>query len=407
MKIAMVSGDASPLATPGRADAGGQNVHVAALSAALSRRGHRVTVYTRRDDPALPDRVRTPDGYTVAHVPAGPPERIPSNELLQYLGRFAQFLDTEWALDRPDVVHAHAWMSGVATQLAARHLNLPAIQTFHGLGVVERRYQPARETGPPERLKLEAVVARGATWTAATCTEEMFELMRLGCLRSRTSVVPCGVDLDRFTPAGRRARRNARHRLVSVGKMAPHRGFEAVIRSLPKLADTELVIVGGPATAELARHPEARRLRALAAEMGVAGRVTLCGAVTRDKMPEVLRSADVVTCTPWYETFGIVPLEAMACGVPVVATSVGGMLDTIVDQVTGRLVSPKRPDLLVDTLHGLLRDDFGRRSLGAAGRDRAGARYSWDRIAADTLQVYDRVGPRGYQRSVVSTASTG
>ncbi|MGV0803012.1 glycosyltransferase, partial [Mycolicibacterium elephantis] len=97
-------------------------------------RGHHVTVYTRRDDPGLPDRVETPRGYTVVHVPAGPPEQIPKDQLLAHMGPFARFLDAEWAADRPDVAHAHFWMSGIATQLAARHLNLPAVQTFHALG---------------------------------------------------------------------------------------------------------------------------------------------------------------------------------------------------------------------------------------------------------------------------------
>jgi D-inositol-3-phosphate glycosyltransferase len=141
MKIAMVSEHASPLAMRGGVDAGGQNVHVAELSAGLARRGHRVTVYSRRDDPDLPELVETPHGYTVFHVPAGPPEHLPKDELLRYMGPFAQYLDAQWTEDRPDVTHAHFWMSGIATQLAARHLNLPAVQTFHALGVVKRRHQ--------------------------------------------------------------------------------------------------------------------------------------------------------------------------------------------------------------------------------------------------------------------------
>ncbi|OBG86666.1 glycosyl transferase [Mycobacterium sp. NS-7484] len=407
MKIAMVSEHASPLAALGGVDAGGQNVHVAALSAALARRGHRVTVYTRRDDPDLPGRVKTPDGYTVVHVPAGPAEHIPKDELLHYMGEFARFLDASWTEDRPDVVHAHFWMSGVASQLAARHLNLPAVQTFHALGVVKRRHQGADDTSPPERLKLEAMVARGATWVAATCTDEVFELMRLGRSRSRTSVVPCGVDLDLFHPEGPHLRRRAEHRIVSVGRFVPRKGFDLAIRALATVPETELVIVGGPPRAELARDPEACRLRQLAEQVGVAGRVKLCGSVDRAEMPAVLRSADIVACTPWYEPFGIVPLEAMACGVPVVASAVGGMLDTVVDDVTGRLVPPKRPDLLADALNSLLRDDFRRQGLGAAGRDRARSRYSWDRIAADTLRVYDRLEPSAYLPPAATVSSSG
>ncbi len=393
MKIAMVSEHASPLAVLGGADAGGQNVHVAELSAALARRGHRVTVYTRRDDRELPDRVETAQGYTVVHVPAGPPEQIPKDQLLAHMGPFARFLDAEWAADRPDVTHAHFWMSGIATQLAARHLSVPAVQTFHALGVVKRRYQGADDTSPTDRLHLEATVARTATWVAATCTDEVFELMRMGRSRSRISVVPCGVNLDLFNPEGPKAAGGRYRRIVSVGRFVPRKGFDVVIRALPYIRDAELVIVGGPDVTQLDADPEARRLRALAEELGVADRVRLSGSVAREDMPAILRSADVVACTPWYEPFGIVPLEAMACGVPVVASAVGGMLDTVVHDVTGRLVQARRPDKVADAVNHLLRDDFLRQSLGAAGRDRARARYSWDRVAADTQRIYDRLVP--------------
>ncbi|MGV0786891.1 glycosyltransferase [Mycolicibacterium sp. XJ2] len=393
MKIAMVSEHASPLAALGGVDAGGQNVHVAEVSAALTRRGHQVSVYTRRDDPDLPDRVVTPEGYTVVHVTAGPPKPLPKDELLSYMGPFAQFLDADWAADRPDVAHAHFWMSGIATQLAARHLNLPAVQTFHALGVVKRRHQGVQDTSPPERLRLEATVARSATWVAATCTDEVFELMRMGRSRNRISVVPCGVDLDLFSPEGPVAPRSERHRIVSVGRFVPRKGFDAVVRALPHLPETELVIVGGPDESQLGSDPEARRLMDLATQLGVADRVRLYGSVSRTDMPAILRSANVVACTPWYEPFGIVPLEAMACGVPVVASAVGGMLDTVVHDVTGQLVKPERPDEVAKAVNRLLRDDFLRQSMGAAGRDRARARYSWDRVAADTQRIYDRLVP--------------
>ena len=405
MKIAMVSEHASPLAALGGVDAGGQNVHVAELSAALARRGHDVDVYTRRDDPDLPERVRTPQGYSVVHVPAGPARQLPKDDLLVHMGPFAQYLDAQWRDDRPDVAHAHFWMSGIATQLAARHLDLPAVQTFHALGAVKRRHQGAQDTSPQERLKLEAMVARSATWVAATCTDEVFELMRLGRKRNRMSVVPCGVDLDLFTPDGPRAARNGRHRIVSVGRFVPRKGFDVVLRALPGIPDAELVIVGGPDRRAVEADPEARRLRALAEKLGVSDRLVLHGAVARSEMPALLRSADVVACTPWYEPFGIVPLEAMACGIPVVAAAVGGMLDTVVHDVTGRLVTPERPVEVADAINQLLRDPFLRQSLGAAGRDRARARYSWDRVAEDTQRIYDRLVIERYEQPVAQAAS--
>jgi D-inositol-3-phosphate glycosyltransferase len=391
MKIAMVSEHANPLATLGGVDAGGQNVHVAELSAALVRRGHEVWVYTRRDDPDLPERVTAPQGYTVVHVPAGPPEQVPKDELLQHMGPFAQYLDACWQSERPDVTHAHFWMSGIATQLAARHLGLPAVQTFHALGAVKRRHQGASDTSPRDRIRLEAMVARTATWVAATCTDEVFELMRMGRSRARMSVVPCGVDKDLFAPDGPKAEKKAKYRVLSVGRFVPRKGFDDMVRAMPSIPNAELVIVGGPERAEMDRDPEARRLRQLAKELGVARRVHFYGAVAREDMPALLRSADVVACTPWYEPFGIVPLEAMACGVPVVASAVGGMLDTVVHDVTGRLISPRNPAEIAAAINPLLRDSFLRQSLGLAGRDRVCARYTWDRVAADTMRIYESV----------------
>jgi D-inositol-3-phosphate glycosyltransferase len=379
LKIAMVSA--------------GQNIRVADLSAALARRGHDVTVYTRRDDPDLPERVETPQGYTMVHVPAGPAGQLPKAELLQYMAPFAQYLDARWTADRPDIAHAHFWTSGIATQLAAKHLNLPAVQTFHTLGVAQRRHQGAQNPSPQSRMRLEATLARSATWVAASCTDEVFELMRMGRSRARMSVVPCGVDLDLFTPEGPKAPRRQIHRVVTVGRFAPHQGFDVLVRAIPALPKTELVIVGDPDELQMYSDLEARRLYELADELGVVDRVRMFGSVAREDMPAILRSADVVACTPCYESFGIVALEAMACGVPVVASAVGGMLDTVVHDVTGRLVRPKQPADVADAINHLLRDEFLRQSLGAAGRDRARARYSWDRIAADTLRIYDRLVP--------------
>jgi glycosyltransferase involved in cell wall biosynthesis len=398
MRIAMVSEHASPLAALGGVDAGGQNVHVAELSAAMARRGHEVLVYTRRDDPGLPDRVQTPDGYTVLHVPAGPPVNLPKDELLQHMMEFGEFLSAQWRGEPPDVAHAHFWMSGLATQRGARHNQIPAIQTFHALGVVKRRHQGAQDTSPPARLELERGLARAMDWVTATCTDEVFELVRLGRSRSRISVIPCGVDVARFRPDGPRAPRSDRARIIAVGRFVPRKGYDILIRALTAVPRAELLIVGGPDPAGLPTDPEARRLSALAAKLGVADRVRLSGSVPRAEMPAILRSADVVACTPWYEPFGIVPVEAMACGIPVLATAVGGMLDTVVDGVTGLHVPPKDPGACASALSAMLGDPARLARWGAAGRERALSRYSWDRIAADTLKVYQRVLPAAEPR---------
>jgi D-inositol-3-phosphate glycosyltransferase len=389
MRVAMVSEHASPLAVLGGADAGGQNVHVAALSSALARRGAEVVVHTRRDDPALPPRVVAADGVTVEHVDAGPAEPVPKDELLPYMDEFAARLRRSFRADPPDVVHAHFWMSGRAALAAGRPLGLPVVQTFHALGVVKRRHQGARDTSPPGRLREEAIVAREVDRIVATCSDEVFELVRLGVDLHRVTVVPCGVDLHLFRPDGPADPRHpGRQRLLVVSRLVERKGIGDVVAAMVRLPQAELVVAGGPTAGELVGDPEARRLTALAARLGVADRVRLLGRVGRRDLPALYRSADLVVNVPWYEPFGIVPLEAMACGVPVVASAVGGLVDSVVDGVTGVHVPPRRPGLLAAALAGLLADPERRAALGGAGARRARRRYGWDRIAGSTLDVY-------------------
>ncbi|MBD0322419.1 MAG: glycosyltransferase, partial [Aldersonia sp.] len=360
----------------------------AELSGAMASRGHEVTVFTRRDDPNLPERVTTSAGYTVVHVPAGPAKYLPKDELLPFMGEFGDYLAKHWTHDRPDVVHAHFWMSGLATQLAAQHCSVPAVQTFHALGAVKRRYQGVADTSPAARIRLERLIARGAAKVIATCSDEVTELVKMGLPRTRATVVPCGVDVDRFTPYHPGDRGDRPWRLVTVGRMVPRKGFDTSIAALAKLRDTELLIVGGPAEGELADDPEVKRLRSVAEAHGVRDRVHMLGQVPHDQMPKLLSSADAVVCTPWYEPFGIVPLEAMSCGRPVIASAVGGMLDTVVDGVTGYLVPPRNPNALVNAARELFADRARRVGMGIAGRDRAASRYTWARVADDTLHVY-------------------
>ncbi|MBE1493748.1 glycosyltransferase involved in cell wall biosynthesis [Amycolatopsis lexingtonensis] len=391
MKIAMVAEHANPLTAPGEPGAGGRNVHVGELSAALARSGHDVTVYTRRQRRDEPPEVRAPQGFRVVHVPAGPARQ---ERALSGTGDFGGFLRDRWTAERPDLAHAHFWTSGVATALAASATGTPVVQTFHALGVVEQRYRGGGDTGPADRIRLERIIGRRAGRVLATCSDEVFELSRLGVPRSRISLVPGGVDLGRFTVDGPLARRRTPRRLVTVGRLVPRKGFDIAIAALAGLPGTELVIAGGPERRRLAEDPEARRLRALAARLGVGDRVRWPGRVSREDLPVLLRSADIVVCTPWYEPFGIVPLEAMACGVPVVAAAVGGLTDTVVDGVTGLLVRPREPRELASRLRRLLEDPALCHAYGTAGRDRVVARYSWDRVAAETLRAYQELVPR-------------
>ena len=438
MRIALVSEHASPLAVVGSVDAGGQNVHVAALAAELARLGHRVVVYTRRDAPDQAGRVETEAGYAVVALNAGPLVALAKDEFWPHMPEFADALAEQLRAEPADLVHAHFWMSAWAAQRAGRRLGLPVVVTFHALGSVKRRCQGSADTSPPERSEIETKVAGSAARVLASCSDEVAELTRLGIPATRIDVVPCGVDVHAFEPGRPHAggpstggpstggpstggpstgvapgeerdevpERRQRFRLVTAGRLVPRKGVDLVIEALALLPDTELLIAGGQSLSE--PDPERDRLLAVATKVGVTGRVRLLGPVSRPAMPALFRSADAVVCMPWYEPFGLVPLEAMACGVPVISAAVGGALDTVLDGLTGRLVPPRDPTALAEAARDLLSDPKAGERYGRAGAERARAHYSWCQVAEDTVAVYADVLAAASERvSGVSAMTSG
>jgi D-inositol-3-phosphate glycosyltransferase len=393
MRIAMISEHASPLAALGGVDAGGQNSHVAELAAALAGLGHEVRVYTRRDNADLPELVPMGDRVDVVHVPAGPPVAVGKDDLLPYMGGFASWLTANWRGEwQPDVAHAHFWMSGLAAVTAGRACGVPVTLTYHALGSVKRRHQGAADTSPRHRTGYERELGRAVDRVIVQCEDERQELLRLGVPRSAMAIVPSGVNTDRFCPDGPAAEREpGRFRILTVARLVERKGIEDLVRALPSIPGADLVVAGGPPPGELYADPYVGRLRRLAAELRITDRVRLLGAVPAHRMPAWYRSADVLAATPWYEPFGLSALEAMACGVPVVATAVGGLTDTVVDGVTGDLVPAQEPRALAGALRRLLGDPVRRISYGAAAVDRAVSTYAWPRIAARLAGTYAAV----------------
>ncbi|MFJ5276066.1 glycosyltransferase [Streptomyces parvulus] len=399
MRIALVSAHASPLAVSG-GDAGGLNVYVARLAEQLAARGHDVTVHTRRDDPGLPDRVVLPGGVVVEHVPAGPPETLPADTLAAHTAAFGAHLARAWARARPDVVHAHFWLSGLAAPTGVRPHGTPLVQTFHTLAADPRRRadgeytedtEDTEDPGRPERAAAERRLGRTCGRALATATDEADALVTLGVPARRVSVVPCGVDAEHFHPAadtGRTPERRQRHRLLACGPPAPGAGYDLAVRALAEVPDAELLVAGGPPAGAVPDDPEAGRLTALARRAGVADRVRLLGAVAPDDMPALLRSADLVLCTALHEPFGFVPLEAMACAVPVLATDAGAHRDCVADGTTGRLVAPGDPGALADAVRALLAEERLRRQYGRNGRERVLRHHTWARVADAVERVY-------------------
>lgn len=394
MGIALVSEHASPLTPPGAFGAGSQNLHVAGLAAALSALGHQVVVYTRRDHPHVPQRVRAADGYDVVHVPAGPAAKLNGEEVLAYIGDFVGFLKLTWKARRPDVVHAHGWLSGIAAVLSARDFPVPVVQTYHSVGSVP---QPDRQTNGPastKRLAVERLVGHEVARVVALCSAEARAVLGMGIDRAKLAVVPRGVDLDLFTPKREPVRRLRPRKIVSVGRLLPRKGFDATIRALSTVDGAELVIAGSGARGDVYGDPETKRLLALARSLGVGDRVVFAGHVPYAELPDLLRSADLVACTPQHQSSGGVALEAMACGIPVIATAVGGLIDAVVDGLTGVLVPPGKPDAIGKALRALFADSTHRELLSVSGHDRAHARYSWQRAATDLTRNYAAAGVR-------------
>jgi glycosyltransferase involved in cell wall biosynthesis len=400
MRIAMVSEHASPLAVLGGEDAGGQNVHVAALSRALAERGHDVVVYTRRDDQRLPERTPLCAGVQVVHVPAGPASVISKDDMAPFMPQLGRWVAHDWRRNGvPDIVHAHFWMSGQATTIAVdelarttRRVPRTAI-TFHALGVVKHRHQGSADPSPAERLGVERSLLDRLDGVVATCRDEIRELLELGADPHRLHIVPCGVDVQRFTARGphRVPWTDGSDRLLCLGRLVERKGIDTAVQALVDLPTAELVVAGGPDASALDDDPDVWRLREVARRAGVVSRVRFVGRVQPDDAAALMRAADLVVCVPWYEPFGIVPLEAQACGTPVVATAVGGMLDTVADGVTGAHVPPKDPQALAARLRQLLIDEGQRRRMGAEGSRRTALRYTWQQVAAETETVYGRI----------------
>jgi glycosyltransferase involved in cell wall biosynthesis len=388
MKIALVAQHATPFSSEGATHLG-DDIRLRELSQNLARKGHRVTVYTGKR-PVPPDQVPPHPGVRVRYIPVG--GKLDESDLLARVPAFSEPLRDLWRRERPDVVHALRWTSGLAALAAARDLRIPVVQSFDSLGIAERRHGLIARTAGTERIRLEPAIGRSATAVLAGSSDERSDLTRLGVPRRSINVVPCGVDTETFAPEGPAARRGERPRLVTVTGLRDHEhdSLATLLRALARVPGAELVIVGGPHREELPADQAYLRLTALAQSLDLSGRVLFAGRLEHGALPPLLRSADLFVSTSEYEPSGMVCVEAMACGTPVIASAVGGQVDAVVDGTTGILVPPGRPALLAQRIRQLLAHPMLLEAFSMAAADRARSRYSWDRIAHETAAVYDR-----------------
>jgi D-inositol-3-phosphate glycosyltransferase len=397
MKIALIAEHAGPPAQAG-ADAypGDPAAGVLSLAQSLAARKHQVSVYARQDRTALPGQAALGRSVTVEYLPAGPPARLPADLLLPHIPAFCRQLAERWRRSAPDVVHAHDWTSGLAALSGARDLGIPVAATLQPLAGDRPGGRGPSAPSMITRARLEAAVARTARAVLVASSAERAELVRRGVPQAAVSVVPPGVDTAMFQPSGPSAARGARPRLLMVTPLTPGTGraeLAIAARALADVPEAELLVVTGPVRGQLASDPGYRALTRLARQLGVHDRLTCTAAVSQADMPALMRSADALLSLTTSEPAAMVALEAMACGLAVIASGAGASRDAVIDGVTGYLVPPAMPALLAARISHLLAHPMLREGFGIAAASRAQARYSWERVSQETLAVYEALPP--------------
>jgi glycosyltransferase involved in cell wall biosynthesis len=416
LHIAFLSEHASPTAALGGQDAGGQNVYVDELSRQLGALGHRVDIFTRASG-SSPTKEPLAPGVRLIGLPVGPPGPLAKDQLWlrmpEFLDALTRFVERDGA--RYDLAHGNFWMSGWAAMRLRQQLGLPAVQIFHALGKTKQRFQGADDTSPLGRIAVELDVVRQADRLIAQCPSERGELIRdYAASPDKIALIPAAVNIQRFRPV---ARDEARRRLglplddfliVYVGRVLPRKDIGNLVAGLARLrslmreqgrafgerspgapAQPRLLVVGGEtAEPDPIATPEIGALQALAEQLGVADLVQFAGKRQPDQLRDYYGAADVAATTPWYEPFGLTPLEAMACGRPVVGSAVGGLTYTIQDGLTGALVPPRDPDALALRLYQLYVHPELRAEIGHAARARVEREFTWPLVAQRTAALY-------------------
>jgi D-inositol-3-phosphate glycosyltransferase len=399
----MLSVHTCPLAVLGGKETGGMNVYVRELARELGRMGVGVDVFTRSQNPAIPRVVDLGDGARVIHLAAGPEAPMPREAVHRHLGEFVEGVDA-WRIAQGldyDVLHAHYWLSGVVALALRARWGAPVLQMFHTLGRLKNAVaRGAGEREPALRLAEETRLVREADRVIAATEVERAQLRQLyAAAPERIATIPCGVDTDLFRPGDRAAARRALGLdggpvLLYVGRLLPIKGLETLFDALACLRGrgraVRLLVVGGDADEPLDDHVAS--LRARIAHLGLGAAVRFLGPQPQPALPAYYAAADLTVLPSYYESFGMVALEAMACASPVIASRVGGLVSTVRDGVTGLLVPEGDGCALAEAVARLLDDgDLGWR-LGREGR-RWAARHRWPCVAEAVCREYARLAP--------------
>ena len=399
LRVALLSVHTCPLAVLGGKETGGMNVYVRELARELGRMGVHADVFTRSQNPSIPRVVSITEGVRVVHLTAGPEAPMPREHIRDHLDEFVEGVEAfriAGGFDY-DLIHAHYWLSGAVGLILRDRWSVPLVQMFHTLGHLKNDATRAAsaEREPVVRIDEEArIVADVDRIVAATTVERNHLVQHYGADPSRIAVIPCGVDTNLFLPGEQAAARAAlglddQPQLLYVGRLAPIKGLETLLDAMARLraagTRVHLSIVGGDADEPLNGHEGALRARLNRLDLGSA--VTFVGAQPQERLRAWYVAADATVLPSHYESFGMVAMEAMACGIPVVASRVGGLQTTVRDGVTGLLVPDHNPAALASALECLLGDPDLRFRLGREGVQWA-ARHRWPCIAEAVCREY-------------------
>ena len=398
LRVAMLSVHTCPLAALGGKETGGMNVYVRALARELGRMGVETDVFTRSQNPTIPRVVRLAEGARVIHLPAGAETPMAREKVYDHLEEFIDGVEA-WRITQSvdyDLVHAHYWLSGAVGLALGERWSVPVVQMFHTLGRLKNRVaQGPDELEPTVRLAAEARIVAGVDRIVAANVVERSQLVDLyGADPARIAVVPCGVDTDLFAPGDREAARAALGLesgplVLYVGRLAPIKGLETLLESVARLRGAgepvRLLIVGGDTDEPLDGHESDLRRRV--EQLGLTSAVRFVGAQPQDRLRTYYVAADVTVLPSYYESFGMVALEAMACGSTVIASRVGGLQTTVRDGATGLLVAEHDPVALAEAIARALTDSSLAWRLGREGV-RWAAQHRWPCVAESICREY-------------------
>lgn len=390
----MLSIHSSPLGPLGTRDTGGMSVYIRESARELGRMGHRVDIFTRRSTKVGDPVIALAENVRLVHLSTGNGINVPKEALHRYIADFYRSLESfrnRHLLDY-DLIHSHYWLSGSLGDMARESWQRPHIITFHTLGAVKNS-TGVGEPEPPLRITTEKNLAATCERVLSTTAKDKLQLVCLyGAVPDKIGVVPCGVNLNLFRPLGLAAARQwlgftPDHPIVLfVGRFEPVKGIDRLLTAMTYLRRRDslrLVLVGGDGPAS----PATRRLKKQACELGLQDVVTFAGRIDQDRLPPYYSAADVLVVPSHYESFGLVGLEALACGTPVVATPVGAMESILQQGRTGQVVSEAAPRLLADAIEAFL-PNKARKTVSAADIRASVLPFSWSKVAAALAAEY-------------------